>query len=150
MMLWLLLGNKRFKAWRSSVLEPYWEMLGSLFERQEDICEILNKPSMNKEVYDYAVDHRDTKRTFIKRSAVQPSRQDKKCDMRLFETDFLVKEGLEKKYSSLSLLRPWLSLPVIATLAVAKFRCIVAQLRPGVPAHASEGRRRELGHQGPL
>ena len=34
LLLWLVMGNRSYKAWRAAVLEPYWEMLSVLFEEK--------------------------------------------------------------------------------------------------------------------
>ncbi|CAD7925452.1 unnamed protein product [Amoebophrya sp. A120] len=88
LLLWLVMGNRSFKAWRSAVLEPYWEMLSVLFEDKVDIAEILANPSRNATPYAAALQRtNDETKVFIRRSAVQNSKKpDKKCDLGLFQT----------------------------------------------------------------
>mmetsp|Transcript_8914 Transcript_8914/g.21749 ORF Transcript_8914/g.21749 Transcript_8914/m.21749 type:complete len:792 (+) Transcript_8914:3-2378(+) len=88
LLLWLVMGNRSYKAWRAAVLEPYWEMLSVLFEEKSDIAEILSCPSKNGGPYAAAL-HRanDENKVFIRRSAVQNCKKpDKKCDLGLFNT----------------------------------------------------------------
>ncbi len=37
LLLWLSMGNKSYKQWRSVVLEPYWEVMSCLYEDKSDI-----------------------------------------------------------------------------------------------------------------
>ena len=92
MLLWLIMGNKSYKAWRSAVLEPFWEMLSVLFEKKQDVTEVLSRPSENGVCYSYCLDRADdTGKVFIRRSAVQTkgAKQpvDKKCDLSLLNTE---------------------------------------------------------------
>ncbi|CAD7964239.1 unnamed protein product [Amoebophrya sp. A25] len=88
LLLWLIMGNRSFKAWRSAVLEPYWEMLSVLFEDRPDISEIMSNPSRNGAPYSAALARtNDDTKVFIRRSAVQNCKKpDKKCDLGLFST----------------------------------------------------------------
>lgn len=94
LLLWLVMGNRSYKAWRSAVLEPYWEMLSPIYEERSDINEILGIPSHNSVPYEKSLEHaNDTNKVFIRRSAVQqkntkqPKTADKKCDLGLFQTN---------------------------------------------------------------
>jgi len=95
LLLWLSMGNRAFKAWRSTILEPYWEMLSVLYEDKADIADVLSCPSNNEVPYETSLRRQDDPtRVFIRRSAVQQKpgpngktankEADKRCDMTLF------------------------------------------------------------------